>query len=378
MFPKCVPKRTHNSSEGWWVGRSIVIAALATCAALGVHAAGRIAAALSSDTPTARVQDVAAATSTRGSVSPPAPAKLRAEVLSSDDWLNGIKSEKYWAARRSTGSSSSGGGSTGASSVRIGAPPMGLGASGWGGGRGSSARDDDDFADGTYRTVCVRLCDGYFFPISGSASPEDFGDHEAICRRQCGSPAKLYVYKNGSEEPGDMVDLKGQPYRRLTTAFLYRTTYDASCKCKPHPWEQEATDRHRMFALQVEVKKGNRKASAELEGLKAKLAPQASQSGKVTERKGQSGKSGAKKTAAKHQPAPAGVKADGEDWGGSGGKASVMATAAVPVASAAPAKAGVKVVRLTTANGGGSQAGPSKVKITSQGEDWRKSAFSTR
>lgn len=71
-----------------------------------------------------------------------------------------------------------------------------------------------------------------------------------------------------------MRDLRGQPYSRLPTAFQYRTTYDESCKCKPHPWEQEAQDRHRMYALQQSVRKGNKEAIAELKGLQEKLGQQ--------------------------------------------------------------------------------------------------------
>jgi hypothetical protein len=45
-----------------------------------------------------------------------------------------------------------------------------------------------------------------------------------------------------------MVDREGQPYEKLKTAFLYRTTYTASCTCKPAPWSDEAQQRHAMYA----------------------------------------------------------------------------------------------------------------------------------
>ncbi len=100
---------------------------------------------------------------------------------------------------------------------------------------------------GTYRTVCVRLCDGYFFPISSATTPEFFARDEAACRSRCSSSARLYVYPaNG--EPEQMVSVQRQPYSALSTAFLFRTKYDAACTCKPHPWEQEALAKHRAFA----------------------------------------------------------------------------------------------------------------------------------
>jgi hypothetical protein len=101
---------------------------------------------------------------------------------------------------------------------------------------------------GTFRTVCVRLCDGYFFPISFATTPDRFAADEAICRARCRTSARLYVYPNPGGEPEQMFDVNGQPYAALKTAFLFRTNYDESCTCKPHPWEQAARYRHQVHA----------------------------------------------------------------------------------------------------------------------------------
>lgn len=101
---------------------------------------------------------------------------------------------------------------------------------------------------GSYRTVCVRLCDGYFFPISFATTSEHFARDEAACRSSCRTGARLFVYPNPGGEPEQMVSLDGRPYSALPAAFLFRTKYDAACTCKPHPWEQEALARHRAFA----------------------------------------------------------------------------------------------------------------------------------
>jgi hypothetical protein len=106
-------------------------------------------------------------------------------------------------------------------------------------------------ARGTYRTVCVRLCDGFFFPISFATTPDRFGADENACRSRCGSPARLYVYPNPGGEPEQMADLGGQPYLALKSAFLFRTEYVEACTCKPHPWGQEALARHRLYAEQA-------------------------------------------------------------------------------------------------------------------------------
>lgn len=108
---------------------------------------------------------------------------------------------------------------------------------------------------GTYRTVCVRLCDGFFFPISFATTPDRFAADEAACNARCSSGARLFVYANPGGEPEDMRDVRGQPYTALKNAFLFRTTYNEACTCKPHPWEQAALDRHRLYAERAQKSK---------------------------------------------------------------------------------------------------------------------------
>jgi hypothetical protein len=75
-----------------------------------------------------------------------------------------------------------------------------------------------------YRTLCVRTCDGAFFPISPNTPPADFGRDAAQCQRMCpGTETELY-YSRLSQEAEDMVStVTGQPYRDMPNAFAYRT-----------------------------------------------------------------------------------------------------------------------------------------------------------
>jgi hypothetical protein len=100
----------------------------------------------------------------------------------------------------------------------------------------------------TYRTVCVRLCDGSFFPVSFSTSRDRFGDDEAKCQAGCDAPSRLFVYATEGGSPETMADVQGHPYVALATAFKFRATYDPACKCRAHPWEQEAMVRHARYA----------------------------------------------------------------------------------------------------------------------------------
>ncbi|MEO1711493.1 MAG: DUF2865 domain-containing protein [Pseudomonadota bacterium] len=106
----------------------------------------------------------------------------------------------------------------------------------------------------TYRTVCVRLCDGYYFPISTSTTRGRFRRDARKCASSCNAPTRLF-YHPAASTAADMVDLRGRKYAKLKTAFLYRTSYEPSCQCRARPDSQEAKIRHKVYALQAERKK---------------------------------------------------------------------------------------------------------------------------
>jgi hypothetical protein len=86
---------------------------------------------------------------------------------------------------------------------------------------------------GTYRTICVRTCDGYYFPISFSTTPDHFGADEQACQRMCpAAEVQLYTYHNPGEDVSQAVSLAGQPYTALPTAFQYRKALNQACSCR--------------------------------------------------------------------------------------------------------------------------------------------------
>lgn len=86
---------------------------------------------------------------------------------------------------------------------------------------------------GTFRTLCVRTCDGYYFPISFSTTPDRFIEDARTCSAMCpGTEAKLFSHPNPGGTPEDMVGIDGQPYATLPTAFQYRTAISDACTCK--------------------------------------------------------------------------------------------------------------------------------------------------
>ena len=85
----------------------------------------------------------------------------------------------------------------------------------------------------TYRTICVRLCDGYFFPVSFSTLPSHFEQDAASCQSKCSAPVELYYYQNPGAAVDQSVALHSQePYTSLKTAFRYRKELVKGCSCK--------------------------------------------------------------------------------------------------------------------------------------------------
>jgi hypothetical protein len=86
---------------------------------------------------------------------------------------------------------------------------------------------------GTYRTVCVRTCDGAYFPVSFATVPARFPDDEKTCKALCpAAEAALFAYRNPGEDMNQAVSINGQPYSALPNAFRYRTEFNPSCACK--------------------------------------------------------------------------------------------------------------------------------------------------
>jgi hypothetical protein len=86
---------------------------------------------------------------------------------------------------------------------------------------------------GTYRTVCARSCDGFYFPISFATVPGRFSDDERTCKSLCpAAEASLFTYRNPGEDMNQAVSINGQPYPSSPNAFRYRQEFNASCSCK--------------------------------------------------------------------------------------------------------------------------------------------------
>lgn len=85
----------------------------------------------------------------------------------------------------------------------------------------------------SYRTLCVRTCDGYYFPISFSTSSARFDEDARTCHRMCpAAEVILFSHRNPGETVQQAVSLGGRFYTELPNAFKYRQEYNAACSCK--------------------------------------------------------------------------------------------------------------------------------------------------
>lgn len=94
------------------------------------------------------------------------------------------------------------------------------------------------------KAVCVRTCDGGFFPLANNSRKGGAEGLADMCRALCPNVETRVFTSAPSAEIDDAVGLDGQPYKSLPNAFKFRTKYDPTCTCKPadKSWVQALAD----------------------------------------------------------------------------------------------------------------------------------------
>ncbi len=86
---------------------------------------------------------------------------------------------------------------------------------------------------GNFRTVCVRTCDGYFFPVSFSTTSRNFDRDAQQCASMCGgSETQLFVYRMPYETLEHARTVSGELYSSLPNALRYQREYVPGCTCQ--------------------------------------------------------------------------------------------------------------------------------------------------
>ncbi len=118
-------------------------------------------------------------------------------------------------------------------------------------------------SNGRYHSVCVRLCDGFFYPIHYSTYGSLLGQDAQQCQSNCAAPAELYVYRNPGQEIEQSVSLNGSAYMDLPVALKFRKEYVKGCSCKQaeyNPTEIEASNKRADANPGAKPAKGKAKA----------------------------------------------------------------------------------------------------------------------
>ena len=83
----------------------------------------------------------------------------------------------------------------------------------------------------TYKTLCVRVCDGYYFPISNDTDRNRLSVDDSVCKSMYALPADAELFTMRADgEVADAAALDGgKRYGEQPFAFSYRSTFDAGC-----------------------------------------------------------------------------------------------------------------------------------------------------
>jgi len=92
--------------------------------------------------------------------------------------------------------------------------------------------DEGQPALGGGRLICVKTCDGAFFPLTTPPGGQQSADE--MCQALCpGTETAAYAYPGGDDGLTRAVSLSSnRPYTSLANAFKFRKTFDESCACK--------------------------------------------------------------------------------------------------------------------------------------------------
>jgi hypothetical protein len=106
--------------------------------------------------------------------------------------------------------------------------------------------------NGSYRTMCVRTCDGAYFPISSQASSMSFQRDAQVCSMMCpGVETELFYHPIRSESASMRSAVTGRPYDELDNAYRFRTASikkDRSCGCNFSRYYKEMMRREAYIA----------------------------------------------------------------------------------------------------------------------------------
>ena len=101
---------------------------------------------------------------------------------------------------------------------------------------------------GGSEAICVRTCDGSFFPVSYSARRANLGDLQEMCAALCPA-AEVKLFTRAPRDMKTAVSIDGDAYTSLENAFKYEKAVVPQCSCrKPGlSWAEALVDAERLL-----------------------------------------------------------------------------------------------------------------------------------
>ena len=97
---------------------------------------------------------------------------------------------------------------------------------------GQGPDDGETHAHGGSQAVCVRTCDGGFFPL-GVSSRHGADDLTQMCQALCPGTETTVYTRNPDSEIKTAVALDGKPYMDMPNALKFTKTFVPDCSCRP-------------------------------------------------------------------------------------------------------------------------------------------------
>jgi hypothetical protein len=108
---------------------------------------------------------------------------------------------------------------------------------------------DDETPRGGSQAICVRTCDGGFFPLNYSARHGNLDSLGDLCRALCPNVEVSVFTRDPEKDVGSAVGADGTPYASAENAFRFQKSFDPACTCKPpgQSWAQALADAERVL-----------------------------------------------------------------------------------------------------------------------------------
>ena len=80
--------------------------------------------------------------------------------------------------------------------------------------------------------LCVRHCDGAYYPLATNVPSDRLGDMDRLCQAQCPSAASSAYAGRDTDDIAGATATDGTRYADLSTAFQFRKASTSTCACR--------------------------------------------------------------------------------------------------------------------------------------------------